>query len=114
MILVLTYIGAIILITNVIFIVAHLLNLFPERKIVGVAIKDNDLWVMSAPKRHGDLIRFMVDKGHKIPVVGEQGFVLDNGSFVSREKALKLAKKNGQFIFDCSPGSDQLFSENVW
>ncbi len=41
-----------------------------------------------------------------------QGFVLNDGSFVSRERARNIARQNGQLPIDWQ--SHTLFSEDLW
>jgi hypothetical protein len=61
-------------------LIRKLKKLIWRKRIVGAVIKDGtDLWVMTAPWRHGHVIQLMVKRGCEIPIVGEQGFILQNG-----------------------------------
>lgn len=44
----------------------------------------------------------------------EQGFVLSDGSFASRERARQVAEAAGQIIARCGGDRVALFSENLW
>ena len=79
------------------------------------AIQDHDGKVYSVPRpgRHHDVIKIMVHEGIKIPITGEQGFVLSNGNFVSR-KAAKLIAINAHQLLERASKRDELFSECVW
>lgn len=86
-------------------------------KIVGVAflLPSGLLCTLPAPNRHHNLIRCLTEHGCKTPVTKNvtQGFVLDNGMFIGREDARKLAEKNGQLL-ETAGDHDILFSEDVW
>lgn len=65
------------------------------------------------PARHHNVIRHMVALGHPTPIRGQQGFMLDDGTFVNRIKARLIAKEAGQLLpRDCK--LKELFSEDVW
>jgi hypothetical protein len=44
----------------------------------------------------------------------EQGFLLSDGSFATREHALEVAKAAGQIIARCGGDEHALYSENLW
>lgn len=73
---------------------------------------DGVIHTLPRPGRHHDIIRHLVRKGFKKPVVGEQGFVLTDGRFVVRELAAKIALAAGQCKELRSP--PRLFSEDLW
>ncbi len=50
---------------------------------------------------------------HCCPRGTTEGFVLQDGTFVDRFEALKIAKANGQLIRKTGP-EDRLFSEDLW
>lgn len=55
--------------------------------------------------------KIKVGKKHKdIPGIGKEGFVLDNGKFVNRVQAAKIAKRAGQVKHMSSPA---LHSSNL-
>lgn len=68
------------------------------------------------PARHGDILRMMRNCGVPIENVraSQQGFMMSDGTFRNREDALGFARENKQIIKDCSPGSKDLFTENLW
>lgn len=78
-------------------------------KIVEAAILEGGrVWT---GKRHHLIIRAIVaDLGvDVIPVTGEQGFVTDDGRFVGREEAAKIAFDAGQV----TERKEYLFSEDL-
>lgn len=44
----------------------------------------------------------------------EQGFIDQFGNFLSRERALEIAKANNQIMRRCGGDEHQLFSENLY
>lgn len=68
------------------------------------------------PGRHHTIIDMLVlEKGFPPPIAGEQGFVLSDGKFVNRKKALKIALESGQLkLEDCHAPATGLFSEDLW
>lgn len=88
-----------------------------ERRVTGVAINHNDsgrIESLPAPARHNDVIRHLSDLGHSWPIKGTQGFVLDDGTFVTRRAALSIAERAGQLIREPIAPAHGLFSEDVW
>ena len=66
------------------------------------------------PNRHHHVIKYMVkDLGHKIPIVGLQGFVTKDGVFLNRIEAKLVALNHNQLLPNHHNG-DELFSECVW
>jgi len=83
--------------------------------IIGVAIKDGDGRVYSLPEpyRHSHVIGVMARICKlKIPIIGEQGFITDDGIFLGREEAAVYALQNKQ-IEKLSWGPE-LYSEDLW
>lgn len=68
--------------------------------------------------RHCSIIRDIVEQTGCKRVCGEQGFivgdgsVLDEGTFVGREEACRIAREAGQGKI--KEGQQDLFSEDVW
>jgi hypothetical protein len=85
-------------------------------KIVGVAVKDTEGNVHSLPKpnRHCDVIQYMGEEKQARFAFGDhnQGFVDEDGNFLSRQEARKIALKNGQCEETIRP--DRLYSEDLW
>lgn len=84
-------------------------------RVVAAAIIGHDgvPYSLPAPARHHDVIGHMVALGHPTPIKGEQGFMLSDGSFADRRRALGNAVVNDQLL----PGAGKrrwLFSEDVW
>lgn len=86
-----------------------------QEEIFAASIKDSEGNPVSLPRpaRHHDIIRAMVDNGHKTPITGEQGFVTTRGRFVDRKEALEIATKAGQIIKKHG-NPTILFSEDLW
>lgn len=83
------------------------------RRIVAAAIRfDGTLYSMARPKRHHHIIQMISSRTAKRPVSGEQGFLLDDGSFVDRREAASIALANGQAKQLRAP--PWLFSEDLW
>lgn len=83
--------------------------------ITGVAIiRDEVMYTLPAPNRHGDVIVKMAMAGVPKPVTNGaiQGFVLENGEFIDRVEGLELAKENGQYKPKYE--RNQLYSEDLW
>lgn len=86
------------------------------KKITGVAIRSEDLIVHSlpAPNRHCHVMWMMVDeKGYPRPVTGEQGFVLEDGTFLDRVQSHRVASSTKQFL-PGKGGRRELYSEDLW
>lgn len=83
-----------------------------KRYIYAVAIKSDEghVYNLVAPARHHDVIAVMKEGGAKPK---EQGFLDDQGRFVGREEARKIAEEAGQLL-DRAIQSSDLFSEDVW
>jgi hypothetical protein len=98
-------------------------------KIVGAAclLDDGRLFSVPAPGRHHDLIPIMCKALNVDTLIGyepamEQGFLLDDGRFVRRKSAARIAWEAGQVIRErliqrgVNPDEcpSHLFSEDVW
>jgi hypothetical protein len=80
------------------------------------AIKDHDgkVYTVPRPGRHHDVIKMMVNSYFRpIPITGEQGFVLSDGTFADRVRAREVAEAANQLLSRASTGKE-LFSEDVW
>lgn len=82
--------------------------------IVGVAVQTAfAVYWLPKPNRHHDVLQ-------SVPgdiVDGEEGFLLDDGSFLGRRGAMQLAKDNGQFKRKRGKQyyqGSELFSEDLW
>lgn len=92
----------------------------PSLTITHVAtVRFGVVYKLPPPNRHHNLFTIMPDKVRKSKraEAGEiQGFVLENGEFVDRKTAYKIAVKTGQFnrrAYDHYNGTE-LFSEDLW
>ena len=84
------------------------------RYIVAAAIRqDGMICSVPRPGRHHHVIRAMATAGIPIPIVGEQGFLTDDGLFVDRKRALAIAKTAKQ-IHGKNGNPNELYSEDVW
>lgn len=87
-------------------------------RIVGVAIMDENgvPFHLPAPARHGDVFKALDARcgGNPNVAFGEQGFWLDNGTFLGRVGALFLARDNGQMLNKGRQYHDELYSEDLW
>lgn len=73
---------------------------------------DGKVWMLPAPARHHDIIRHMVENGEPTPITGEQGFVLNDGRFVMRQAAARVAINAGQT--ESLKWPPNLYSEDIW
>jgi hypothetical protein len=65
-------------------------------------------------RRHHDCIRWILACGLvQPPVNGEQGFVTDEGKFVDRREAFKIARECKQIIRKHGR-PDELYSEDIY
>ena len=84
-------------------------------KIVSVAFKVKEGLILSipAPARHHNIFRAL--EANDFPILRElevQGFLLEDGNWISREDARKLAEETGQVTEFHT--SFHLFSEDLW
>lgn len=67
--------------------------------------------------RHYDSIicqQIELTEGYDWWAGAEQGFIDQNGNFLTREDALKIAMENNQIRRRCGGDDGQLFSENLY
>ncbi len=88
------------------------------RTILQVAIRTADgvIHTMPRPARHGEIINRIWQR-YNDPKVGEQGFLLSDGSFADRTEAIVIARAQGQIIptpHRPAGASEFLFSEDCW
>lgn len=83
--------------------------------IVSVAIKlDNGLIVsLPSPARHHNVMELLPDEFALVPP-DSQGFLTDDGNFVRREPARRIALNSGQINDDETSNPRELFSEDLW
>ncbi|NQT91469.1 MAG: hypothetical protein HQ559_01815 [Lentisphaerae bacterium] len=75
--------------------------------------KDDKVWSLPRPARHGDVIGAVYDEvGGPVGDRYEQGFVTDDGRFVGRREAFLIARHAGQIVND--EAHDILFTEDLW
>ncbi len=83
--------------------------------ITHVAIKyEGKLYSLPRPNRHHHIIhQIHLETGHH-DIYGDQGFLDDQGNFLSRAEALIHAQACGQEFTKHPLWDDWLYSENVW
>ena len=92
---------------------ADSLNTPHQAQIVGVAVQYQDLiFFLPKPNRHPHILHKMHEMGLPASAQREQGFILDDGSYLDRETSGKLALQNGQITNMISP--PWLTSEDLW
>lgn len=79
--------------------------------------KDGRPYSLPPPAGHYDVINHMLcELRHPIPIDGEQGFILSDGTFSPRCQAYRIAKAAGQLLhrepWQCY--GEVLFSGDVW
>lgn len=89
-----------------------------EAGIVGVAVRDQhgEVHTLPPPNRHHNVLLAMHHAGLHCPDPADQGFVLDDGSFVNRGQAYLIAWENGQLLPRPAGGYNgpELYSEDLW
>jgi hypothetical protein len=84
--------------------------------VVAAAIKskvNGQVYSVPQPGRHHHVISKMAKEGLPLPIQGEQGFLLSDGSFVRRARAKMIAVRAGQLLPGVS-GRSKLYSEDLW
>lgn len=82
--------------------------------------EDGSIWYVEPPGRHHDVIRLMRkvlgDRPYGRPITfsTEQGFLLNDGSFVNRSKAKLVAINAKQLLGRARVDHVDLYSEDVW
>jgi len=86
-------------------------------------------WIVCAANRHPTNGRIITGARHYDPIMRaqinasegsdswigcDQGFIDQFGNFLTREKALKIAKKNGQIRRRCGGNDLRLYSESLY
>ena len=80
--------------------------------ITHVAIVQDDVtYSLPKPNRHHNVIRMMMGE-HGCRGDAEQGFLLEDGTFVRRKPAGRIAIKTGQI--EKLNWGNQLYSEDLW
>lgn len=87
-------------------------------KIPGTAFRDELVLSMPAPHRHHEIIRAARSIGIDHDAVDStdehQGFLLSDGTFANRKRALAFARHHNQLREDRPVHAGMLFSENLW
>ena len=81
------------------------------------AIRGDDgvIYSEARPGRHHDVIALARRLGYQGLVSGDrQGFLLSDGRFARRRRALHIAQRAGQLIREPTAPAHGLFSEDVW
>ena len=82
--------------------------------ISAAVLQDDKIYTMPPPKRHADVIHAMSRTGGLKRVTQVmQGFRLSDGTFVTREEAMVVARVAKQLIREPHV-EEKLFSEDVW
>ena len=85
-----------------------------DRRIVAAAVEIEGI-IISTPRpgRHHNVLHALHALGVKDHGPDVQGFLTNEGKFVSREIAYWIAKDAGQIVHK-TPPEDILFSEDIW
>lgn len=89
-----------------------------NRRVVAAALRLPNGLVLSLPKpnRHHDIISLGIGAGLSAPLPGcedGQGFLLDDGRYVTRKQALSVVLLNGQ-VDESKLLTSTLISEDLW
>lgn len=78
-------------------------------------IKDDqgNIITLPRPARHHNIIWYMNSIGYDVPIIGEQGFINEEGKFLKRKEAKIEAIKCNQ-ILKGRGTTLQLYSEDLW
>jgi hypothetical protein len=77
------------------------------------SIQDGKIYSLPKPNRHYNVISMMVSMGLSTPIKGEQGFLTEDGVFLTRSQAAIEAIESGQII-KLKWTKRELFSEDLW
>lgn len=89
---------------------------FPVGKIhiTHVAVKyENQVYSLPAPDRHHHVLK-VIYKKHNTTAYNKQGFLTNEGKFVTRKEAFAIAKEACQIRDITKNVSGELFSEDLW
>lgn len=88
----------------------------PLHEIIGVAIltPQGEIISMMKPNRHCDILFSLIKEGNSGFYESEQGFIDQQGNFLNRRDALKIALDNEQVKYDNLVAPPELFSEDLW
>jgi hypothetical protein len=86
--------------------------------ITHVAIRfQGQIYSLPAPNRHHDVIRLIAQAtgvDHVDARDDDQGFLDNEGRYLRRKPALRVAKECGQLRTDRGVIGNKLYSENLW
>ena len=86
-----------------------------DRRIVCAAIRNKTGGIICAPRHFDPVMHAQIVAGEIHAWYGvEQGFVDQNGEFLTRAEAFTVAKAAGQIIHRCGGDDGCLFSENLY
>jgi hypothetical protein len=81
--------------------------------IIGPAIKkDNIIYSLKKPKRHHDVIKYIIEEFKLDAKNGEQGFITHDGKFLNRRDAAEYVLKRKDITKLSWP--PLLYSEDLW
>ena len=87
-----------------------------SKRIVAAAVSvDGVIISMEQPKRHGDILEnlfFFFNVAENVEKQMIQGFLTNQGKFVNRKAAMRIAKRAGQV--DKNDEGTTLISEDLW
>jgi hypothetical protein len=92
------------------------LELGHTEEVAAAAIIDakGKIFTMPPPARHDNLIREMVRRGDRPPIIGEQGFMTSLGRFVDRVEARMIADRARQVRRPLRVAGRELYAEELW
>ncbi len=87
--------------------------------ITHVAIRfGGKIWSLPKPNRHHHIMLQIIKDNPEIKYVDahgdDQGFLNEDGEYLTRAEAFVVAKENGQLRADRPIWYDELYSENLW
>ena len=84
-------------------------------RIKSAAIKDKkgDIYSLPIPATHSDILSVIIKRDRELPNGIKCGYLLSDGSFAGRKRAMKVAKKSGQLLVPNTDAVD-LYSSDVW
>lgn len=82
--------------------------------IAAAVLQDGKIYTMPPPKRHNDIIHAMSrTEGLERVTSEQQGFLLSNKTFATREEA-RLVADEAEQTSDRDKHQEKLFSEDLW
>ncbi len=86
-----------------------------EQRVVCAAIRHKDGDIICSPRHFDRRMGYqIINNKFSGWTISEQGFVDQQGKFLTRKEALVIAKRSNQIIRRCGGDEEKLYSENLY